>query len=277
MMRVFVEGVGVLGPGLAGWEASRAILAGRVPYRREAMIIPANNMLPPAERRRVGVPVKLALAVGSAAFAHAVRDAAGTATVFASSSGDGDNVHQLCEALASTLREVSPTRFHNSVHNAAAGYWSIAVGSREASTSIACHDSSFAAGLLEAAVQVAATAAPVGFIAYAHPYPEPLNTARPLAADFAVALVLTVEPTARTLAGLDVRYIAQTGDASRMQDGGLEALRCGVPAARSLPLLGALAGMCDAALILEYGEDAHLMVNVFPVFPVAAAGADTAG
>ena len=92
-------------------------------------------------------------------------------------------------------------------------------------------------------------------------------------ADFAVALVLTAEPTARTLAGLGVRYVAQTGDASRMRDNGLEALRVGVPAARSLPLLGALAGINDAALILEYGGDAHLMVSVLPV-SAAGAGAE---
>ncbi len=273
MTRIFVEGVGVLGPGLTGWGASRAVLAGRAPYLQRELLIPADNRLPPTERRRIGVPVRLALAAGSEAFAHAARDAARTATVFASSGGDGDNVHQLCEALASAQREVSPTRFHNSVHNAAAGYWSIAAGCREPSTSLSCHDSSFAAGLLEAVVQVVTASAPVGLIAYDHPYPEPLNAARPMAADFAVALILTGQPTAHTLAGLDVRYIARTGDVSCMHDGGLEALRAGVPAARSLPLLGAMAGPCDVTMILAYGGDAHLMINVFPA---RTAGADTA-
>lgn len=272
MMRIFVEGVGVLGPGLAGWDASRAVLAGRAPYVPEAVVIPASNMLPPTERRRVGVPVKLALAAGSEAFAGTTCDCSCTATVFASSSGDGDNVHQLCEALASMQRDVSPTRFHNSVHNAAAGYWGIAVGSREASTSVACHDASFAAGLLEAAVQVAAADVPVALIAYDHPYPQPLHSVRPLAADFAVALVLTPERTRHSIAGLDIQYDACVHEASRMRDQGLEALRIGSPAARSLPLLAAMADACDARLVCEYGSDARLMVTVFPALAAGVAG-----
>jgi len=70
------------------------------------------NCSPPAERRRYPIPVKLALAVGQEAFQNAGRDAANTATVFTSSSGEGETLHQMCEALASAEREVSPTRFH---------------------------------------------------------------------------------------------------------------------------------------------------------------------
>jgi hypothetical protein len=164
MMRIFVEGVGLLAPGLPGWQESRAVLAGQAPYLQREVAIPANNMLPPAERRRIGVPVKLALAVGQEAFAQAACDVADIATVFASSSGDGDNIHHICNVLASTERAVSPTRFHNSVHNAAAGYWSIATGCRESSTSLSCYDDSFAAGLLETAAQVAATKARLRYL-----------------------------------------------------------------------------------------------------------------
>ena len=264
-MRVFVEGIGVLGPGLAGWEASRAVLAGDERYRSQPIVIPAGEGLPSAERRRVGLPVRLALGAGHAAFAHAGRDAASTASVFASSGGDGDTVHAICEALASTQREVSPTRFHNSVHNAASGYWSIATGARESSTSLSCYDSSFAAGLLEAVVQMSATREAVGLIAYDHPYPEPLNKTRPMGADFAVALVLTAGPSARSLMGMDVQYVADAGETTRLPDPALESLRLAVPAARCLPLLGALARMCGATLRLEYGDDAHLIVNLFTV------------
>ncbi len=41
-----------------------------------------------------------------------------------------------------------PTQFHNSVHNAVAGYWSIATKSTQPMTCLAAHDHSFAAGLL---------------------------------------------------------------------------------------------------------------------------------
>src|SRR3546814_20327507 len=57
-------------------------------------------------------------------------------------------------AVATPERIVSPTDFHNSVHNAAAGYWGIGTGSRAPSTTLAGYDESFALGLLEAGLQV---------------------------------------------------------------------------------------------------------------------------
>ncbi len=81
--------------------------------------------------------------------------------VFASSDGDGDIVHRLCTALATPAAAVSPTDFHNSVHNAATGYWSIGAHSQAPSTAICAYDGSFSAGLLEAACQIAVEARPV--------------------------------------------------------------------------------------------------------------------
>src|SRR5256886_16505591 len=88
-MRVFVEGVGLLGPGLQGWGAARRVLAGEEPFRPAPTNIGGSDLLPAAERRRTPVPVKLALAVGQEAFQNAGRDAAAAATVFVSSSGEG--------------------------------------------------------------------------------------------------------------------------------------------------------------------------------------------
>jgi hypothetical protein len=263
-MRAFVEGVGLAGPGLQGWAQGKRVLAGEEPYVRAPTTVAASELLPAAERRRAGAPVKVALAVGQEAFAGAGRDAAATATVFASSGGDCDNVHQVCAALAAPERPISPTRFHNSVHNAAAGYWSIATRARGASTSLCCHDASLAAGLLEAASQVAVDDGPVALIAYDQPYPEPLNGARPIAAVFGVALVLAPARNGRALAALDVEFVPRGAGATRMDDAALEALRSGVPAARSLPLLAALAGGRAGTVILDYVAGTHLRVAVTP-------------
>ena len=262
-MRVFVEGVGLLGPGLDGWHASRAVLAGTARYAAAPTVITASDLLPAAERRRTGIPVKLALAAGREGFANAARDAAATATVFTSSGGDSENVHEICATLASRERAVSPTRFHNSVHNAAAGYWSIATGSQAASTSLCCHDASFAAGLLDAAAFVAAEARPVALIAYDQPYPEPLNAVRTIPASFAIALVLSPEAAAASIAALDVKFEPGTAAPTTMTDPELESLRAGVPAARSLPLLAALARAVADCVVLEY-RSAHLSVAVTP-------------
>jgi hypothetical protein len=261
-MRAFVEGIGLIGPGLNGWPASRALLAGSEAYRPAPTTVSASNLLPAAERRRAGVPVRLALAAGLEAIEAARRDAANLATVFSSSSGDGDNVHALCESLATPERQVSPTRFHNSVHNAAAGYWSIATQCRAPSNSLCCHDSSFAAGLLDAASQVAVDGNPVALIVYDHPYPAPLGTVRPIGATFGAALVLAPQASAGAIALLDIEFEPQPARATRMDDPGLEALRIGVPAARCLPLLAALARRPSAPVILDYVSGTHLRMAV---------------
>jgi hypothetical protein len=237
---------------------------GEKAYRAAPTAIVASELLPIAERRRSPVPVKLALAVGHEAFQNSGRDAATTATVFASSSGEGETLHQMCETLASADRDVSPTRFHNSVHNAAAGYWSIATQCRAPSTSVCCHDASFAAGLLEAVSQVLAAEAPVALIAYDHPYPEPLNAVRPIPGDFGVAMLLAPRATERAAAAVDIAFVPQEKSASRAADPGLEKLRAGVPAARCLPLLTALARGSRETVILEYVAGTHLRVAVSP-------------
>ena len=263
-MRVFVEGVGLLGPGLTGWQASLPVLSGQGAYRAAPTQIRASDLLPVAERRRSPVTVKLALAVGEEAFKNAGRDAAAAATVFASSSGEGETLHQMCETLASADRDVSPTRFHNSVHNTASGYWGIATRSHEASTSICCYDASFVAGLIETAAQVAASGKPVALISYDQPYPEPLQSVRPLVASFAAALVLAPQAAERSVASLDLTFIEGAAPATRMPDQGLERLRLGAPAARALPLLRALACADPGSVEMDFLAARRLRIAVSP-------------
>ena len=248
-MKVQLLGVGLLGPGLADWAQGAALL--REGYGSAATVVPAPQLLPATERRRAGTVVKASIVVAEQAVAAAGLQAAQLPTVFTSSTGDPSNCHLLCEALAQPERLVSPTRFTNSVHNAAAGYWHIALHSRAPSTSLAAYDASFAAGLLEAAVQCLAAQTPVLLVACDVPYPEPLHTLRPVADVFAVALVLG--PAAAS--GADAATAAAAGPVLELHsvghgvldadtacaDPALEALRQGIPAARALPLLVALA------------------------------------
>jgi hypothetical protein len=262
-MRVYVEGVGLCGPGLDGWGVGSAVLTGAQEYLPAPTSVPASALLPANERRRAVQTVKIALAVGAEAFAAARRDASETATVFASSGGDGETIDQILAVLASEQRELSPTRFHNSVHNAPAGYWSIATGSRAPSSSLCCHDDSFAAGLLEAAVQAVTERCAVGLIAYDVRYPAPLGKVRPIGAAFGVALVLAPEETAAAFAVMEVTLGA--GAASEVASPALEALRRGTPAARSLPVLAALAGGEAAAVTLGYLDDMAMRLDIAPV------------
>ncbi len=138
--------------------------------------------------------MNLALAAGLEAVAHAGADAATLPAVFTSSGGDGHNCHEICRTLASSERQLSPTRFHNSVHNAAAGYWGIATGATPASNALCAYDASFGAGLLEALTQVVTGRSAVLLVAYDASYPEPLYGARPIPHAFGVALVLAPAP-----------------------------------------------------------------------------------
>ncbi len=263
-MQVYVEGVGLCGPGLAGWHASRKALAGSERYVTAPVIVPPCELLPATERRRTVKSVKLALAVGSEALASAGRDAAATRTVFASSGGDGETIHQIFEVLASPEREVSPTRFHNSVHNAPSGYWSIATRSHEPTTSLCCYDASFAAGLLEAAAQAAVEVGAVALIAYDLPYPEPLHAVRPIGSTFAAAFVLSPRTTDRSFARLTIELRRNAMNQTSMQDPALEELRTGNPAARSLPLLAALACNAPETVTLDYLSGQRLVVSAVP-------------
>jgi len=112
-LRGYVEGVGVLGPGMSGWPAAAQLLRGAAPWRPAPTQLPVPQSLPSAERRRTGTIVRLALAVGLEATAHAACDASQLPAVFSSSGGDGENCHEICQALAGSERHISPTRFHN--------------------------------------------------------------------------------------------------------------------------------------------------------------------
>jgi hypothetical protein len=265
MTRIYLEGIGLLGPGLNGWQASQRVLSGRDDYAPAPTRAPPSSLLPPNERRRSVETVKLALAAGAEAFAASGRDPSLTASVFASSGGDGGTIDEIMTVLASPNRELSPTRFHNSVHNAPSGYWGIAMQARAPSSSLCCHDGSFAAGLLEAAVQAITEDRPVVLIAYDVSYPAPLSLVRPIGAAFSVALLLAPARDG-ALAAFELRLKPGVA-ATPASHPALEALRRNTPAARGLPLLAVLARQTAAAVTLDYLDDLALTVDVTPINP----------
>ena len=254
-----IEGMGLLGPGLDSGNVV-AVLTGRSPYVRQPTVVPVPEGLPPAERRRLGLVVKLALNVGLQAISNAGVDADSLPAVFASSGGDGQNCHEICQALANDERLISPTRFHNSVHNAAAGYWSIATRSKAASNALCAFDWSFTAGLLEAVTQVVVDQTRVLLVAYDAAYPQPLFAKRPIPEAFGVAFVLA--PLRDDASGLAGRLTLELSDApaDRMGNADLEALRAWIPAARALPLLQQLAKQEAGLVNIEYLDGRSLAV-----------------
>lgn len=261
-LSAYIEGIGLLGPGLAGWPSSQAVLTGRQPYQPQKTVIPPLELLPPAERRRCGEVVKLALATSLEAIAAAKLEAASLASVFSSSHGDGHNCHAICEMLASDDRQISPTRFHNSVHNVASGYWSIATGAMAPSAVLCAFDASFGAGLLEAMTQVAVDDSRCVLIASDTDYPEPVYSVRPLADMLSVALVLAPQPSLQAVARVDVSFSNEAAD--RFDDAMLETLRLAIPVARGLPLLRAIAQGQGSRVVLDYLDETRIAVEVSP-------------
>lgn len=262
-LTAYIDGISVIGPGLADWPAAEAVLAGRAAYAPGPTVLPVPTALPAAERRRTGHIVKLAIAAGLEATGRAGIDAATLATVFSSSGGDGDNCHEICQALATSERQVSPTRFHNSVHNASAGYWSIATGAMAASTALCAYDASFAAGLLEALIQVVVERRPVLLIACDTPYPQPLREKRPIADAFGTAFVLAPALSVRSVARLSAT-LGGNDNIDCLDRPELEALRLNVPAARSLPLLALIARRRAGSAAIEYLSPTSVRTAVEP-------------
>jgi len=265
-LTVFVEGIGLLGPGLGNWAQGRGVLEGTETYQAARCIVPLPMALPAAERRRAGTVVKVALAVGQEAVTASGLQASALPSVFTSSSGDGLNCHEICSALASSDRLISPTRFHNSVHNAASGYWSISSGAMVSSSVLCAFDGSFAAGLLEAMAQVMLEQTAVLLVAYDTDYPEPLRSVRPVPDTFGVGLVLAPWRSERSLA--QWRLASATcltgAPAQRLEDDALERLRSSIPAARCLPLLRSVAAQTQGKVVLDYLQGLQLAVQVAP-------------
>jgi len=257
---VFIESVGLAAPGLPSWQEGRATLRG------ETALVPAPlsphtpTMLPLNERRRATPTVRLAFRAAEDAMQGTALPAASLATVFASSDADLAIIHRICLALTATPRLISPTDFHNSVHNAAAGYWSIAAGARAASTTISAHSGSFAAGLVEACAQVLVDDCDVLLVAFDLPAPEPLHAKCAMAHPAAAAIVLTRRPTERSMAALTCNSTSATE--TTLDEAALEQLRLGNPAARALPLIQMLALQRFGSVVLPLGLAANLAVEL---------------
>jgi hypothetical protein len=261
MIEVSIRGIGFIVPGLPDWQATQRVLAGTDAYSGGPLDPPAPDALPSAERRRASLPVRLAIAAAQQAVAAADLDPATLASVFASVDNDGETLHHICHALASTHPEISPTRFHNSVHNAASGYWTIAIHSRAPASMVTGADDVFGAALLEAAVQAHVEARNVLLVAYDVPMPPPLHALHPVATSASLALALAPDRSGRDAARLRIELVRAT-DLSRMADRALEALRLANPVGRALPLLASVARGETGSVVLGLNADNALRVQI---------------
>jgi len=162
---IYVAGLGAWGTGFKNLEDLRKCFFDEG-EETSALNVPKPQAIPANERRRAPLPAKLAVEVSSQALADSTLAASEVACVFASGLGDTDLTEYMCRELAGETKQISPTKFHNSVHNAPVGYWTISTDCRHPASAIAGLDESVPQGLLEALVQVETEGKPVLFTCY---------------------------------------------------------------------------------------------------------------
>ncbi|MBK1699095.1 beta-ketoacyl synthase chain length factor [Rhodovibrio salinarum] len=264
MIETTLLGIGLHGPGMAGWADGGAVLAGRVPYDPAITPPPQPENLSPRERRRVSQAVRLALAVGQESVRHARVDPGELPSVFGWAHGDGATVQRILMELSTDERHVSPKDFHHSVHNVAVGYWAIATGCHRACTSVSAGADTFPAALLKAMAQIRADGDPVLLVLCDTPFPEPLNTVCPVGAPLGLALVLGPprQPGAKAILRAD--FTAGGTEPTPPEIPALRELWQYNAAARALPVLTALARGEAMREGLPYGAHAHLDLELTP-------------
>src|SRR5690554_348600 len=229
-----IEGIGFWADGMPSWQAARDFAAGGA-VGEDAPRRPSPSLLAANERRRAPQTVAVALDVALAACSDAGRDPKQMPSVFASTHGDLAITDYMAQTLAEDPRSISPTRFHNSVHNAAAGYWTIGAGCMAAANAISAGPASFAQGLVEALAQLDAGAEAVLLVAYDIEAAGPLGAMTPSEGLLGGALVLS-----RNAGGTRLR--ALLGEGRPQPAAGPLARHCGSNAmAPMLPLFDALA------------------------------------
>jgi hypothetical protein len=259
---VVAEGIAFWASRLPGWDIARAVIRGEQAPPETPAPRPAPALLGPTERRRAPDTVAIALEVAARACAAAGRHPSELPAVFASTHGDLAISDYMCATLVDTPALISPIKFHNSVHNAAAGYWSIGTSSHAPYTAISAFHHTFGAGLLETVVQIACEQQPVLYVAFDVEAKGALSTMAPSRGLLGVALVLAPAGAARPGRKLSMRIVADDSSAPTPPGSAAAALVADNALAPCMPLLEALASDAPATLQLTLAERMALNIQV---------------
>jgi len=265
-----ITGFGVWARGLQGTEQFLAAHKAGYPKLADSEFVnPRPAAIAPRERRRAGLMINLAVEVAHQACEHAGVDKTQVPSVFTSAMGDTAITDYMCRKLAQPEKMLSPTKFHNSVHNAPSGYWTISAENRTPSSFVGGFRESFGAGLLEAASQAEAFVKPVLLVAYDITNSAPFHDIEPVDESLGLALVIAPVSVAgdHCLAQAQLSYCAEIETAQANQpstpvSASLNLLATGNPLGGAMALLEMLAGC-------KVPEDAQGQTLNFPAAPSA--------
>lgn len=266
-MNIDFLGAGIWARHLPGMDACLALLEHGELDPDAAFVAPRPEAIAPRERRRAGLMINLAVTVAHEACERAGIDKSEPASVFTSAMGDTAITDYMCRKLAAPEKLLSPTKFHNSVHNAPSGYWTISAGNRAPSSFVGGFRESFGAGLLEASSQAIAAAGPVLLVASDIACETPFDSIEPVRESLGIALVLAPpgwRADGPVLGSADVTYHAQAAapDALAPRQPWLATLAAANPVGAGLTLLERLCGARnDGTVQVPAAPAAHLQIS----------------
>lgn len=233
-----ILGVGAWGPRFRNWQDLQALMAGKQ-LEDDGAKGPKPSVIPANERRRAPLPVRLAVESSSQACQQAGLQASDLASVFVSGLGDTQLTDYMCKVLAGENKSLSPTKFHNSVHNAAAGYWTISTDCMQAANSVAGFNESVSLTLMEALVQANAEQRPMLLTFYDAPSSPILKELLENEQPFAVSII--VSPSANADFSASVQETTASWPTLSLPED-LQACYEHNPCAKILPVLELLTG-----------------------------------
>ncbi|WP_373019565.1 beta-ketoacyl synthase chain length factor [Thiomicrorhabdus sp.] len=204
-MIAYIESIGLQAPGLEGWQASQDVLRDAQPYQSVPLSKYSPQFLPANERRRTTDTIKLALRTAEEAVEnYSEEQISQMPTLFACVDGDTTISAKMVEAVMAEEPMISPIHFHNSVHNAPAGYWMIGKHNQQAASAISAGDYQIANTLIETLTQLSAAHPKVMLVVYDLPIDPEIKKHSPDFQAFAFSMVLSLQPTPDSIAEIEL-------------------------------------------------------------------------
>jgi hypothetical protein len=259
---VHVSGVGFWSP---GYRDTAAWITGAPDP--SVQVAPA-EILPTMLRRRASALARMAAEVASQAAREGAADLRLAPVVFGSVYGEIGAAVEMMREFRAVGGMPSPTRFHNSVHNSATGYLSIAAGNHGLATAIAAGAQTPAMALLEAMALLADGHGEAVVVLADEPIPHPFSPAVPYP-PAAVAFRLSAAPLPATrsrLSGLrssPLPVLPPPGGG--IKGGGSLGAMAAHPCAGAFALLVAVARSAAGAVALGATSGGAWVVDVEPV------------
>ncbi len=268
-MKAQILSVGVTAPGIVNFQDFRQTLqAGEAFDLSLPLEKYSPSFLPSNERRRVTQTIKIALKTAEEALSFFQKafpnEAENLPVLFVSKDGDPQISAKMCQAVSEDPPLISPIQFHNSVHNAPAGYWMIGQSNQATANAISAGKYAVANGLLETVLQSKSEKKPVLVVIYDLPLDNlmPVDALQKSYVPFAFSMVIDAN---QVIPSTEFPVLSLSLEAAKEQ-GSMEEENpyTGVPAAEGYTLLKAIAEHSVKPLKkpIHFSLNQHSVINV---------------